>query len=938
MRDKTKINFCLLAAATMVALLHATSAIHGQASTLDKSVPASGSAHGDMAELLLHLNRTETVDDPLTAKQIEIIQHRIQYSQPDHDAALRVASLNKAIDGLRQIIKDHYGHIRRPMWQTDLAELLLFDHLQVIHRDAVAFYEFGVPSTEQRQAVELAVVEAFEQAVDADDRLEWLQRELPHLSDDESQHVNTGLWQMMMGKYLLLRTQVLLAQAAYGVSLLDDGHGYFLNLGLNRWVRDQARTIAGERRRLLELATQRIRPFTADHTDHRGVNRQALSLAGRASVRLNDLKSAATYFEKAAEHDTGDFAGLEAQLGYASMLEKSGSIQPAQQTFGRLANHALVKSTVSIRLLVIDAHHRFLLRRAEALPADERNTAIADAYDVYLDLLNGTELGQRHTDLADYIYRRWASNTPTEAELSTLPPVVAVGVAETARIDAQSLHAQALTAEQSSSGERAKQLRTDAMLKAERAIHILAQLLQREHLPRPLQARALYNLGAATYFRSVEEAQNVTRAAGIWTQLATQMPDQPHAEQAINEAAKLLRRWHQRQTLLTPIKQAYQRAVAVLLSHFPTSDATDSQRCYYATTVLVPAGRLTEAISVLDEVPRQHQDYFQSRKQILYTLVRLHTLAPTAQKQALSNQITDLARQVDIHAHQSAIEATVHDAAKAMNVAGHCVLVLSDLVTGDGKTQRALKLLKRVIDEYGQDRELVRLALTRKIKALVEAKMFDQVIEQAKNMVRSFGAEASHVIEQTLDHLDSQLDQLRTRLASEQVADRQRQIKSQIEKVALTAVTLGQLIFEDGTVQGPGHDRTRTSRLIYAKSLRLAGRADEALDVITLLIESGGDDAEVIHHAGETYFALGAADGLARAVGYYDQIIVGFSSAPYPPIWWNAWMRRLQIMDQLRQDTADIPIRIRRLRHIDPNLGGPRYKRQLLSLASKHAR
>ena len=127
-------------------------------------------------------------------------------------------------------------------------------------------------------------------------------------------------------------------------------------------------------------------------------------------------------------------------------------------------------------------------------------------------------------------------------------------------------------------------------------------------------------------------------------------------------------------------------------------------------------------------------------------------------------------------------------------------------------------------------------------------------------------------------------------------------------------------------------------QLVFIKSLRLAGDGTEALKRLSPLLERFSDDAEVAHHAGEIYFVLGGRENLFKATHYYDLIIASFRQAPYPEIWWNAWMRRFQIMDNLDQQTQDIPLRVRRLQRIDAAMGGERFARQFQRLANKHAR
>jgi len=75
---------------------------------------------------------------------------------------------------------------------------------------------------------------------------------------------------------------------------------------------------------------------------------------------------------------------------------------------------------------------------------------------------------------------------------------------------------------------------------------------------------------------------------------------------------------------------------------------------------------------------------------------------------------------------------------------------------------------------------------------------------------------------------------------------------------------------------------------------------------------------------------------LKQAARQYNKLIQGRQDTR-DDLYWNAWMRRLQINDRLNRQTDVIPRRVEQLRRtIDENLGGEPYQSTLEQLADKH--
>ncbi len=229
---------------------------HAQARELNPDILIDALAEEGMSELLVHMVETEPLDDPITARQVKIAQYRILYHDTNRDLAARYEALDSAIDSTRKLIKDFPDHFERPIWQTDLAELLLVEFLQVRHNQAGLFYEFGIPTPEQRDAYEHAVVEALEATSSARLRLFQLRGAGGLGQERVNELKRSGVFSRLFEEYGEQRTPYFYAQAAYRVALLPDSNPYFANLGqrANPDIPQQAKTPKDERARLLTQA------------------------------------------------------------------------------------------------------------------------------------------------------------------------------------------------------------------------------------------------------------------------------------------------------------------------------------------------------------------------------------------------------------------------------------------------------------------------------------------------------------------------------------------------------------------------------------------------------------------------------------------------------------------------------------------------------------
>ena len=125
-----------------------------------------------------------------------------------------------------------------------------------------------------------------------------------------------------------------------------------------------------------------------------------------------------------------------------------------------------------------------------------------------------------------------------------------------------------------------------------------------------------------------------------------------------------------------------------------------------------------------------------------------------------------------------------------------------------------------------------------------------------------------------------------------------------------------------------------------SRSLRLSGDVGGGLLIMRELIEAQSSNGLAIHEYAECLYASGGRENLKQAGVYFDRLIQSLpvdEKGKYPPLYWNAWMRRLQISDQFAGEGESILRRIKQLGYIDHELGGEPYRTQLNKLAEKYS-
>lgn len=903
----------------------------------DRATLMDGLAREGMSELLDHFAATEPINDVVLRQQLHLAQLRLLANDPTRTASQREKALDEAITSLRQLINQHRDHEQRPLWQTDLAELQLFSLLQSRHGSAAEFFEFGVPSIAQIDAFEKVVPEMVESLLDADLRFITLQSELPKTADHVTRRVNTGLWERMITHYFHTRTPYLLAHAGYYTTLLPDAHPIWARLSNHPGLGTLGQTTAQTRAQLLSVAAERLEKLLLDRAPNmEGLQEAVQSLWGRVLLAQNKSTEAISHFDAVINAGNGDLADLTARMGKAIAMERNRQVGPAIDALGALKTHASVQSHLLHRLLLIDTLHGVLLRRAMAAPADRRDSLLAQAYQPYDELLNAPTLGDAAGPLRNYVHERWDRSITDDTKLDALPAMVVMAAGQFSRSQGQNFM---LELEGSSPGAERQQSREQGRRRLDRAIALSQSVLQRRNLQPAVRAGAMFNLALATYFRDQTDLKTQLDAARLLIDLGEQLPEQPISEEAMQSAITILRALHAKSPRHEDASALYERAVKVLLSRFPASAVTDHERLYHGFHVLQSAGRYAEAASIYARVPASHPDYFAAQKERLTCLQELFRTATGDARKSAANTVMNAANALRDQATRTMEDSNSPQAASARTAAGAARLVLADMAIEQGDPAAGLRILDGFETDFSDQDWLVRRAMQKRILALVDVGPIDRAAQQASLMMAQFPSEAAPVLMVVLMRLDQMVEDLRGKAALERVERNRNDLHAQSVNLAQTASRMARKLVDWQATRKLANDEMLGHKLVLAKSLRMAGQAQESLDLIKPMANQFPDDAFVIHAMGESYFLLGGASNLKAAAPFFDKLITRMQpeNRKYPALWWNAWVRRLSINDQLGLATHEIPLRVQQLMLLDATLGGDVFRLELERLRNKYA-
>ena len=233
--------------------------------------------------------------------------------------------------------------------------------------------------------------------------------------------------------------------------------------------------------------------------------------------------------------------------------------------------------------------------------------------------------------------------------------------------------------------------------------------------------------------------------------------------------------------------------------------------------------------------------------------------------------------------------------------------------------------------------------LGKRIAAFFDDQKYDQGLTAAGSMMELAPDKARSIVEGALDNIDRQLDSLRRQIDAATATGIKDALEQQRTKLVQAAEPLARLLIESGIRRHLDKDQLFPYMITQARCLRLAGKFQEAIDTLKPLTQDKKYDLDqdVLQALSESYFALNTRPSLAEADRYYLLLINGLQkpdakTGRHAPLFWNAWLRHLQIMDRTGQPSADITSRIERLKAMDADLGGEAFATEFERLNAKH--
>jgi hypothetical protein len=907
-----------------LAALGVTGPAWGQADHLNKQTMIEALGDRDMPELLEHLANTQSFDDPVAKLQLKISSNELQAKNAPTQQQ-REQGFQDGLKQLKQLIDEFPDRPRRAVWQTDYAEKLLVNLLQTRQSDAAAFYEFGLPSEAQQQAYEQRVPEAYRMLAAAKQKLFEQQRLLGQGQQNNNQ-LSGALQNRLFNQLNKKRLPYYLAHAAYFTALLPNDHPYFQNLGQGS-LGNQAANPKTERQRLLQVAIGAARPLADGNVNiASSARRGAMAVAGRAMSEAGQQSRALQMLNRTIDQQGLPRDGLLAVLGKARTQFRQGNAEQAYGTIDQAQQHELVQKNLRYRVLLADLHHRLLKAQANQKQGQQRQKLMAKAFEPYQAVIE--QGGDQAQNLKNFIFKRIYDSVASDADLSSLSPMARLAVARMSRIEGQQ-------AKQAGNQQQAKN-------KLDRAIDAGKTFENASGVSAAVRAEGLFNKAIAAYHLASNNRQTILSVGQQLIDVARLAKDQPIAMQALGPGMSLLRRIHQLPDAQASEKAAYQQAVQFVFDNFPLSEVAVNERLYYGSAVLEPNGQFLEAAEVYSKVPEQHPDYFKNQRRRVMALAQ-HLDQLTSEGGSGIEQARQRLRQAAQQVENKAQPVAGNSNDRAQTAKGALAAVTLgrvELALSDDNTSKALDLLADFQSEYGNAGNLLAEAQQRQLLLLVEAGRLNQAAEVAKEIAERFPQQGAAVIDQTLDQIQTQIRTQLTAAANEPRASRRREIEQAARQKAQTGAKLAQLLFNyaknDRGLQG---DQLLPYELSLIESLRMAGQVGEAKRRIEKLKNQHPNNGSVLSEYADVLFAQGTQGEpneqlLTQAAQQYNKLIQGTQSGS--DLYWNAWMRRLQINDRLGKYTNSIPRRVSQLKERDKNLGGDPYRSTLQRLADKY--
>lgn len=876
----------------------------------------------DLAEYFLENFKT---DDPLLRLSLLAETQKLRATDENFTTEQRQKAYLDVLATYRQLFaeaeKSAELHWKLPQWRTDMAEYALGTVLPGRFVYADAFVEFGSPTLEQERMFRDLASEAAVVMDKAHIEMFTLLGELPKRDDFEREFENTGLWKLMVEEYQELKLPFYKSLAWHYASLLPEPPA-----------------VAN----LPEAEATLTHLLTGERLDEGGAVK-ARSLLGRVQLKLGKHADAATNLEQAAAGEgAAPFDVFIAQLALAGVNAAQMKNPDALAVLDALSNSQVAADNPLMLLLVFDARFRVTKDAGE-----------------YPKLFAHSAAKDKRSALEAYVNRRIVER----AEQGSLDVESKSTLEVLAMVDAQ--------IQQAGRSD-------DAKVKAEKlelASKLLKALLDRGGLEPAAESRVRFQSGFVEYQRKAMPA-----AVTAWLELVEKLPDQPEAQGAAVNAFKVASALYQDNKTSPTTVPLMERATRTLLERFPDADMGGGQPAnlhwYTLGAFLRQQERWDEAAKAYAQVKPDHPFHANALYEGLES--RFATWAaggdtgddggpPQHAEQVLAAE--SLVKEAD--QSLAAIEAAPQDKRaslqqmqasatliKAQALSAVAMLAPPNATAGEQDRhaqpyiEQALGLLEGFEQTYKDFPGMVASMRQQRVNLLILQGKVPEATREVNKIIAQSPDQSGPLVQGVLDLLNRQVAELqRTQPNSERIAQL-RQVGSELAKSLLDWA--GQ---QDDIKSNPA--KLLFFQDVYGRQLIAAGRCDPAVALYEELRSTrfgtnpdgepatGADQAAVLLGLARAYQCAATPQAYEKAQPLLNRII-NLTPDKKSEYYWGAWVTRLQILDKQYDATPDqgtvAKLRVTNIflavgqleKSVDPNLGGSKFKPELMRLRNKN--
>jgi len=865
----------LLCAALLPGAAHAQS-LNEQ---LDQERFLRGLAEYGLHDLLDYVLESGGANDPAMEHLIAVAHLQAALSDESRTPAERSRTVEELIGARRKLVGSFSSDPRLPLWQADLAFSLLF--LAEAEGATALTIEFGVADDQQYDRLAASASEALRLL---DDAIVGLADKVLDL--EEHRDFSTSAAMQQRHRYLLhveqrQRLPFLHASATYLSAVVGHEGGEE-----DRW----------------RLIVDTLSPLMGELTEPWAG--RARSMTGVALVRLGRFDEARRQFDLAsASTQSDEVSRLRARLGMVELLRQSEGLPAASAALDRLGSIDQIRRDPFASLLACDQRFRLTADEAaggatgrpnyRAATGEAAQRIVNEANRVYRLYLQNDFLPLSAAQREEIVAGRWRIVTPEAIALADLPPEMALAQAERLTADPR----------------QQSQART-----------LLEALLSKHGDSAEMAPRLLLALGSLHAQRGELE-----KACARWLDVARRFPLDARAPVAAERAAASLSAAALEPGASAATEDLYESALTLIIERFPQTASFD-RWAYERGLLLMRRGRFDEAADSLGLVGPSSRLRVDAAFQVVQARWKQALAAPDdAQRrerlalvEAAVDRLSDL---IDRAQPGESLDASRAADLAYYRIAGQVRAAQAQRERGEHEA--ALRRLEGLEDRPGVDDLLAAEIIDTRISILEAVGRTEQIESDLRELAQRSPERALGLI---------------TRIAARRLEEAERLLDSGDEAAAASMARerieplsrLGHSIARPLSATG---DTGLAATLCHAEALRLAGEHKEALETYERVLVWRENSAEAIFGRSECLYHL---ERWADALPGYQRLAAA-TAAAHESAFWLAELRILQIFDRVQRNTERIHPRIGRLRLIDPEFGGPRFRKEFAILESRYA-